>query len=342
MFALLQQTMETSLLAQLKILIASLATVAMSITPATQKGVQTYTTNSNNSTAPNVGANGNSRNWSGYIADNGNYTSVTGTWTIPQPTTSGHTATDATWVGIGGVSSNDLIQAGTQNVVSPSGQVSTTAFYELLPTASTSINTVPVKPGDSITVTITQQSSGQWLINFIDNTTNQNYQTTMTYDSSLSSAEWIEEAPSNGVSVLPLDNFGTIQFSSGSTTQNGSQISISGSNAHAITMVNGAGQALATPSGLGSDGASFSVTRSNTESSAPIPSFDRNPGSWRRRGRGIGPYSFYPGKYHYQTPTNQPTTEVSPAPTVSATSSAQSYTVRVFQFRRTRFGFRHF
>lgn len=335
--------METSLLAQLKILLASLATAALSITPAVQQGIQTYI--NSNSTAPNVGSNGNSRNWSGYVTNNGAYTSVTGTWAVPQPAASGHTATDATWVGIGGVSGNDLIQSGTQNVVSPSGQISTTAFYELLPAGSTSISSISVKPGDSISATISQQSPGQWLINFTDNTTNQNYQTTVSYNSSMSSAEWIEEAPSNGVNVLPLDNFGTIQFTGGSTTQNSSQVSISGSSAHAVTMVNGAGQALATPSGLGSDDASFSITRSSAVSSAPIPSFDRNPGGWRRRGRGIGSYSFYPGRYHYQAPTTQPTptVSVSPAPTVSPQPTAQPFTVRAFQFRRTgHFGFRHF
>ena len=47
---------------------------------------------------------------------------------------------------------------------------------------------------------ITQQSAEQLLINFSDNTRNQNYQTTVAYTSSTSSAEWIEEASSNGVS----------------------------------------------------------------------------------------------------------------------------------------------
>ena len=46
-----------------------------------------------------------------------------------------------------------------------------------------------------------------------NNTTGQTYDTTQTYTSSHSSAEWVEEAPSGGRGgVLPLDNFGTIQF----------------------------------------------------------------------------------------------------------------------------------
>lgn len=303
-----------TLLAQLKVLLASLATAAISITPMpTQQGIA-----ANTNTAPNVGSNGTSRNWSGYVASNGNYTSVNGTWTIPQVTTSGHTATDATWVGIGGVNSNDLIQAGTQNVIDPSGQITTTAFYELLPDASIPINSITVKPGDSITVTISQQSSGQWQISLNDNTTNQIYQTTVSYNSSQSSAEWIEEAPSNGSSVLPLDNFGTLQFSAGSTTQNGSQVSISGSGAHEVTMVNNGGQALATPSSVNADGASFTITRSSAVSNAPIPSFDRNPRGWYRRGRSIGVgIQFIRRPNNYDPNSTQPTQDIS-QPTISS------------------------
>src|SRR6185503_10225868 len=63
-----------------------------------------------------------STNWSGYAATGGTYTSVTGTWTVP--TVSATTAgADATWVGIGGINSTDLIQAGTEATVS-GGEVS--------------------------------------------------------------------------------------------------------------------------------------------------------------------------------------------------------------------------
>jgi hypothetical protein len=317
-----------TLIAQLKILLASLATAAISITPVpAQQGIT-----SNTNASANAGSNDSSRNWAGYVATNGPYTSITGTWTVPQVTTSGHTATDATWVGIGGVSSNDLIQAGTQNVINPSGQITTTAFYELLPDASVPINSISIKPGDSVTVSITQQSSGQWLISFNDTTTSQNYQTTISYASSQSSAEWIEEAPSNGINVLPLDNFGTVQFSDGETTRNGSQVSISSSNAHEVTMVNNTGQALATPSALGSDGASFTVSRSNAISNPPIPGYDRNPRGWYRRGRGIGiTIQFIRRNHHVDTDDSYPTQIISQQPTVSPAPDASSAGVQIFR-----------
>src|SRR2546427_4217339 len=52
-----------------------------------------------------------SSNWSGYAASGGTFTSVTATWTVPTVSATSPGA-DATWVGIGGLESQDLIQAG--------------------------------------------------------------------------------------------------------------------------------------------------------------------------------------------------------------------------------------
>src|SRR5438445_9051939 len=63
-----------------------------------------------------------SSNWSGYAANGGTFTSVTATWTVPTVSATSSGA-DATWVGIGGLTSNDLLQAGTQAMVDGSGTV---------------------------------------------------------------------------------------------------------------------------------------------------------------------------------------------------------------------------
>ena len=82
--------------------------------------------------------------------------------------------------------------------------------------------------------------------------------------------EWVEEAPSGGRGgVLPLSNFGTIQFSDGSTVKDGQAVSIAATGARAITMVSNNDQALAVPSPLGSDGRSFSVARTDVAVIAP-------------------------------------------------------------------------
>ncbi|MDE3077744.1 MAG: hypothetical protein KGJ86_20175, partial [Chloroflexota bacterium] len=74
-----------------------------------------------------------SRNWSGYAASGGAFTSVGGTWTVPKATSSGSLGADAAWVGIGGEHSRDLIQAGTEETVLRSGRVQYDAWIEMLP-----------------------------------------------------------------------------------------------------------------------------------------------------------------------------------------------------------------
>jgi hypothetical protein len=201
-----------------------------------------------------------SSNWSGYVASGGTYTSVTGTWIIPQvgATTSG---ADATWVGIGGVTGTDLLQAGTQVTVS-GGSVSYEAWVEMLPESSRTVS-LDVAPGDSVTVTITEQSRGEWLIVMANNTTKASYQRTVTYSSSRTSAEWIQEAPSAGRSIIPLDDFGTVRFTGGSAVRDGKTQSLSALGATPVAMINRAGQAVAQPSTLGADGSGFAVTRTS-------------------------------------------------------------------------------
>ncbi len=217
-------------------------------------------------------SNTSSYNWAGYVAANGSYTSITGTWIIPQVTSGNSLSADATWVGIGGVGSTDLIQAGTMN---SSGQ--SQAWFETLPQAISPIS-LPVKAGDSITVLLDQRSAGVWNISFNDNTTGQNYQTSVNYNSSLSSAEWIEEMPASNFGFIPLDNFGTVQFTNSSTIQNGQPTTITGANAQMMTMVNAGRENLASPSALGADGGSFTVTRSGASSASSV-----GPGYVRRR-----------------------------------------------------------
>jgi peptidase A4-like protein len=218
-----------------------------------------------------------SSNWSGYVANSGTYTSVTGTWIVPQvgATTTG---ADATWVGIGGVTGTDLIQAGTQATVTGDGSVTYSTWTEILPDFS---RTTPleVTAGDSVTVTITEQSNGVWLIVMVNNTTTDSYEKTLRYASSRSSAEWVQEAPSTSRGVVPLDDFGTVRFLAGSAVRDGRELGLSALGATPVAMVNRAGQAIALPSTLGSDGSSFAVTR--TSAPGTVQGSGRN---FRRRG----------------------------------------------------------
>jgi hypothetical protein len=215
-----------------------------------------------------------SNNWSGYVALGRPYTSVSGTWEVPQPVNSGTGGVGATWVGIGGVSSSDLIQAGTSDTVIQ-GRDQFETWIELLPDVSQQVP-VAVAPGDSVTVTIDEQdaTTGAWQLSITNNTTGQNYQTNVTYTSSHSSAEWIQEAPTGSRGILPLDNFGSVSFSAATSTTDGQPVDLAEAHAFPVTMVNANNEALAVPSSIGDDGASFMVTRT----SAPATTSNGGPG----------------------------------------------------------------
>jgi hypothetical protein len=206
-----------------------------------------------------------STNWSGYLATGGNYTAISSSWVVPSVTGNGSSTTgDGTWVGIGGVSSSDLIQVGTTNFVSASGQVTTSAFYEMLPDTARTILTMTVSAGDSISASLIETSSGIWSVSITDNTTSQTYSTSVSYASTNSSAEWIEEDPSySSGSQVPFDEFGSVNFSGASVTSATVVSNLTQSNASPITLENTSGQTLASPSSIGTGGANFTVTRSN-------------------------------------------------------------------------------
>ena len=207
-----------------------------------------------------------SQNWAGYAATAGGYTAVSATWTVPDLALGSASGSDAAWVGIGGVRSRDLIQAGTLQTVSSGGATQHQAWVELLPRPA---KTVPLAlgPGDSIEVSIIQQGPESWQITFTNTSGGSSYQVTERYASSSSSVEWIAEAPSAGRGrSLPLDDFGTIHFTHVSAVHDEQVLNIPQAGAHAITMITPSGQHLVEASEPGPDGGSFSVTRTSTPS----------------------------------------------------------------------------
>jgi hypothetical protein len=234
---------------------------------------QVQVTSSPSTTASSAIPSSTSRNWAGYVATNGQYSSVSGSWIVPEVNQNNSSvAAEATWVGIGGVTSSDLIQSGTQTLQDEQGNVYDEAFVEILPEASKAIP-VTVKPGDSVSVSILETQPNLWKIDFTNNTNNQHYQTTMAYTSSLSSADWIEETPVVGRFLLPIANFGSVNFVNGVTVKNGQTETIKSAGAQAISMDSSFNQVLATPSNLTDAGNSFTVTRSSVPSTTPNHSY---------------------------------------------------------------------
>jgi hypothetical protein len=205
-----------------------------------------------------------SSNWSGYMATAGGYTAISGSWTVPAVTGNGYSvSSDAAWIGIGGVSSLDLIQAGTMDQVSPTGQASYAAFYEMLPAVSTPVIGMNVDPGDVINATINETSTNLWQISIADQTENESFSTTVAYVSSESTAEWIEEDPSNASGrQIPFDSFGSVTFSSSQAVAGGFSENLTQANVQPITMVSYRGLPVASPSSVSPDGSGFSVNSS--------------------------------------------------------------------------------
>src|SRR5207302_10650761 len=105
-----------------------------------------------------------------------------------------------------------------------------------------------VDPSVSVTTSNSQSASGEWTISIKNNTTGRSYSATVQYSSSNSSAEWVQEAPSAGRGLVPLDDFGTLKFTAASAVRDGKSMNLSQLAARAVSMINYQGVVTAQPS----------------------------------------------------------------------------------------------
>ena len=205
-----------------------------------------------------------SLNWSGYAVTPGSgITAVNSTFVVPSAGLD-PPGFAATWAGIGGYNTSDLIQAGVEEQSVPSNPVlgnQYQAWYELLPASETPISgctgdtSCTVTPGDHVTVNISNVSGNTWSVSLTD-ANKWSWSKDVTYSSTESSAEWILEAPTL-VSQTLLANVGTVPFGPTSTYTDGSGThTIAAGNPTQIDLGTGVVNE-ATPSALASDGQSF-------------------------------------------------------------------------------------
>jgi hypothetical protein len=204
-----------------------------------------------------------STNWSGYAVTgaNGAFSSVSASWVEPTATCTSRRSSlyAAFWVGLDGYNSGSVEQTGTDSdCVGTSGDYY--GWYEMYP-ANPVYFTNPVSPGDHISASVTFSGTSTYTLVLKDTT--KGWTQTITKNQSglaRSSAEVITEAPSSSSGVLPLANFGTINYSA--STDNGS--SMGGQSPTAIVMINNSGAAKDSTSSMSGSGA-FSNTwiRSN-------------------------------------------------------------------------------
>ena len=197
-----------------------------------------------------------STNWSGYEVGGGPFTAIAGTFNVPSLYATATETKTTEWVGIDGVSSESLIQAGVEERYDPwTNLVYTQAWWEILPAPETPI-LMSVTPGDQVTVAIDQVSGAHWQISVSDDTTGQRFVVDQTYRGPRTSAEWIVEASTATAfgNYVPAVTFGGLGIT-------GTQTSVT---EDILTQGNAT---VAVPSALTSDG--FSVAYSKAQPKAP-------------------------------------------------------------------------
>jgi hypothetical protein len=194
-----------------------------------------------------------SSNWSGYAAINGTYTSVSANWTQPTASCTSQTTYSSFWVGLDGYNSNTVEQTGTSADCS-GGVPSYYAWYEMYPKFPVNLG-LAVRPGDSMSASVTTSGNGRFTLHIHNNSNGGDFVTTQNLKRArLASAEVIAEAPSGSGGVLPLTNFGTVNFSAATVNTQ----AIGSFNPDRIDMVSG-GVTKASTSAL-SGGTAFGVT----------------------------------------------------------------------------------
>ena len=201
-------------------------------------------------------------NWAGYALTAGGYTEVSATWNVPS--VQAGTGYSAMWLGIDGFNNNSLIQIGTeQNATSSGGGYY--AWWEVLPSAESSITQVPISAGDQINARIAKNATDSWTISLTDTTTGASFQTTQSYTGTGTSAEWIMEAPNLGSQGSDLAHFSTFDVSS--MEANGADPELTDQDAGVMIQQ---GQQVATPSPPSFTGNAFAMAYGATAPQAPL------------------------------------------------------------------------
>jgi Peptidase A4 family len=207
-----------------------------------------------------------STNWSGYAAyqSGTTFSDVKGSWTQPAASCkSGQKQYASFWVGLDGYNSSSVEQIGTDSDCSGPNRPVYYAWYELYPAPPVNLS-LAVHPGDVIAAEVSASGSSLTL-SLTNQTTGASFSTTQSVaGAALSSAEWVAEAPSRCAatcSVLPLANFGTVNFTGSYATGNGHTGSIGDAawSNDQIVMVTNSLVTKAQPSALSADGSAFSV-----------------------------------------------------------------------------------
>jgi len=215
-----------------------------------------------------------SSNWSGYVAQGGPFTSISGQWTVPTVQPSSAQVSSGTWIGIDGVASSSLIQTGTGQD-SSGGVTDYYAWFEVLPAPAQYIGAVT--PGDVMSASITETgvNTNEWTVSIQDLTSHQIVSPSGTYYTPGQSADWIEEAPTGSSGLLTLANYGTVTFTHLAVGING-QAPSAPTNLQPVAMIDAGHNVISQPGPYDPAANTFSVSYvagspSTTTTTTPTP-----------------------------------------------------------------------
>lgn len=142
-----------------------------------------------------------SANWCGYYLDNGEDTTIRGViGQFPARHCTGYQAVNGTWVGIGGLVSNNLLQTGVN-------MYNMQTFVECLPGAAQHL--FDVNEGDDIHASVGYHYSNYWFVSIWDQTTQQGWGNDIYFVPATNNADWIVET----VYGYHTGTFDTVSFS---------------------------------------------------------------------------------------------------------------------------------
>jgi hypothetical protein len=206
-----------------------------------------------------------SLSWAGYIVSRttdakAEVTSISASWVVPAVKASEDPSFSSTWIGIGGQLEKTLIQVGTEQDAT-TGQGTYYAWYELLPSYAVELN-ITVSPGDVMvaSISLVDSATNHWSIQISDTTTGQDFSTTVVYNSTRSSGEWIMERPTVANKLTTLADFGNLTFTGCYLDANNISGAISKFYFSRIEMTSSGNVQITSVSPLTANGKSFVIT----------------------------------------------------------------------------------
>jgi hypothetical protein len=171
-----------------------------------------------------------SSNWAGAVLVGTGYTSVTGTFTVPTPTTTG---SGSAWVGIDGdTCGTAILQTGIDWTKSGSS-ITYDAWYEWYPDYAYDFSGISLAAGNTIKVTVTATSKTAGTATITNVSTGKTVTHSFSGEASEGSlceynAEWIVEDFDENGSEVTFADFGTVTFTGASAVKSGTTVGVTG------------------------------------------------------------------------------------------------------------------